>query len=271
MDNAKNSKGFVTIATGKEEYYRLAHNLLLSYKYYAKKPLSFALLCDQENEYTADFDQVILMDKPYYTSLDKLKLPDLAPFEENIFIEADCLAYKDLNGLWDIFNGGPPFCVLGTRLSLQSEKGWFKRCDIGELQDVIHFCIIFQGGVYYIRKREHSLSFFSEIRDYVFNNYKRYRFKFFTEPQEEAIFALASAICNYPPQMDWKKVFCYLPMSAIHKMDISKGVLEYTMTRDSGTFFYNDKFLVHFGTKATREALYKEQAEMLHSIIKKGL
>ena len=41
------------------------------------------------------------------------------------------------------------------------------------------------------------------------------------------------------------------------------------MTRDSGTFFYNDKFLIHFGTEATREALYKEQVELLHSIIKK--
>ena len=31
----------------------------------------------------------------------------------------------------------------------------------------------------------------------------------------------------------------------------------------------NDKFLIHFGTEATREALYREQVELLHSIIKK--
>jgi hypothetical protein len=70
--------------------------------------------------------------------------------------------------------------------------------------------------------------------------------------------------------MDWKKVFCYLPMADIQRADISNGLLEYTMTRDSGTYFYNDKFLVHFGTEATRDALYKEQVELLHSIIKKG-
>lgn len=52
MDTAKGSRGFVTIATGKEEYYRLAHNLLLSYKYHTENPLPFALLCDRENEYT---------------------------------------------------------------------------------------------------------------------------------------------------------------------------------------------------------------------------
>ena len=271
MDIPKGSKGFVTIATGKEEYYRLAHNLLLSYKFYTTKPMPFALLCDRENEYTQDFDQIVLMNNPYRTSLDKLKLLDLSPFEENIFIEADCLAYKDLNGLWDIFEGCPNFCTLGTRLSLQSEKGWFKQRDIGELRDMIHFCIIFQGGVYFIRRRQDSLNFFSKVCEYVHKYYKKYRFKYFSEPQEEAILALTSAICNYPPQMDWKKVFCYLPMSDIQKIDICKGVLEYTMTRKSETFYYNDKYLVHFGTEATREALYKSQVNALHSLMKKEL
>ena len=267
------SKGFVTIATGKEEYYRLAHNLLLSYKHFTKKPLPFALLCDRENEYTSDFDQVVIIEKPYRSYQDKFYLLDLAPFEENISIEADSLAYKDLNGLWDIFEGCPPFCTLGTRLSLQSEKGWFKCCDIGEFQNMVHFCIMFQGGVYYIRRRQDSLDFFTETSRYIRKNYRKYRFKYFSEPwdapQDEAVFSLASAICNYPPQMDWKKVFCYLPMSDIKKIDISKGVLEYTMTRNSETSFYNDKFLVHFGTEATRDTLYREQAEMLNAKVRR--
>ncbi len=273
MDTAKGSRGFVTIATGKEEYYRLAHNLLLSYRYHTDNPLPFALLCDRENEYTSDFDQVVLIDKPYHSYQDKFYLLDLAPFNENISIEADSLAYKDLNGLWDIFAGCPPFCTLGTRLSLQSEKGFFKCCDIGEFQNMVHFCMIFQGGVYYIRRNDSG--FFSEVSGYIRKNYRKYRFKYFfepwDEPQDEMVFSLASAICNYPPQMDWKKVFCYLPMSDIRKIDVSKGVLEYTMTRNSETFFYNDKFLVHFGTEATRDTLYKEQAETLHAIMKKDL
>lgn len=261
------SKGFVTIATGNEDYYHLAHNLLLSYKYFTKKPLPFALLCDRENEYTSDFDQVVLIEKPYRSFLDKLRLIEIAPFEENIFIDADSLAYKDLNGLWDIFAGCPDFCTLGTRLSLQSEKGWFKRCDVGEFQDKIHFCIMFQGGMYFIRKKNDSLRTFLKTCKYILDHYDKYRFKLFPAPSDETVFALASAICNYPPQMDWKRVFCYLPMSDIIKIDISKGVLEYTMTRNSETFFYNDKFLVHFGTNATREALYKEQVETLYSLM----
>lgn len=267
MDIERVSKGFVTIATGKEDYYRLAHNLLISYKYFTKDPLPFALLCDRENEYTSDFDQVILIEKPYCSYLDKLRLTEFAPFEENIFIDADSLAYKDLNGLWDIFAGCPDFCTLGTRLSLQSEKGWFKRCDVGEFQDKVHFCVMFQGGIYYIRRRHNELASFSKVCDYILKNYKKYQFKLFPDPEDETIFALASAVCNYPPQMDWKKVFCYLPMADIKKIDISKGILEYTMTRNSETYFYNDKFLVHFGTEATQGALYKEQVEMLYSLM----
>lgn len=265
------AKGFVTIATGREEYYRLAHNLLLSYKYHTKEPLPFALLCDRKNEYTSDFDHIVLIDKPYCSCLDKLRLLDLAPYEEDIFVDADSLAYKDLNGLWDIFKGCSSFCTLGTRLSLQSEKGWFKRCDVGEFQDRVHFCVMFQGGVYYIRRSEESLSYFLKVCNYILKNYKKYRFKLFPYPVDETIFALASAICNYPPQMDWKKVFCYLPMSDILKIDISKGILEYTMTRNSEACFYNDSFFVHFGTFATRESLYEEQAGLLHEIMKKEL
>ena len=218
MEITKGSKGFVTIATGRDEYYRLAHNLLLSYKYFTKSPLPFALLCDRENEYTSDFDQIVLMDDVYRTSLDKLKLLGLAPFEENIFIEADCLAYKDLNGLWDIFAGCPDFCTLGTRLSLQSEKGWFKRCDVGEFQDMVHFCIIFQGGVYFIRRRQDSLGFFSKVCEYVQNNYKKYRFKFFSEPQRyvnTSIIIIGNIVLNSFLNLRKRRFCLLLQLSAI--------------------------------------------------------
>lgn len=51
-------------------------------------------------------------------------------------------------------------------------------------------------------------------------------------------------------------------------MDISKGFLEYTMIRNSETFFYNDKYLVHFGTSATRKPLYNSQVKVLHVLMK---
>ena len=61
------SRGFITVATGWDRYYILAHNLLVSYKYHCPDPMPFAIICDRHNEWTEDFDQVVLMDNPVYS------------------------------------------------------------------------------------------------------------------------------------------------------------------------------------------------------------
>ena len=52
--------GFITIATGDAQYYKIAVNLLHSYRWFSKAPVPFAILADQENEYTAEFDTAII-------------------------------------------------------------------------------------------------------------------------------------------------------------------------------------------------------------------
>lgn len=64
--------GFITIATGDEQYYRMAVNLLRSYKYFTGSALPFAVLADRENEYTAEFDDVRLFPEARRNYLDKL-------------------------------------------------------------------------------------------------------------------------------------------------------------------------------------------------------
>lgn len=53
-------KGFVTVATGSEKYYKLAANLLCSYRKQGQGEYPFALICDRENEYTKAFDDIVL-------------------------------------------------------------------------------------------------------------------------------------------------------------------------------------------------------------------
>ena len=48
------------MATGDIRYYEVARNLLLSYRWYSREPMPFAIICEQENEITAEFDDVIL-------------------------------------------------------------------------------------------------------------------------------------------------------------------------------------------------------------------
>ena len=65
------TRGFITIATGKELYYQLAQNLLKSYRLYSRNPMPFAILCDRENTYTEQFDQTVILEHPLNSFWDK--------------------------------------------------------------------------------------------------------------------------------------------------------------------------------------------------------
>ena len=86
-------KGFVTIATGDEKYYKLAFNLLRSYKLRAvgENILPFAIICDRKNKYTEYFDDIIILPETETTRsfMDKLFLYRYTPYEETLFVDAD--------------------------------------------------------------------------------------------------------------------------------------------------------------------------------------
>ena len=83
------TKGFVTMATGDERYYKMAVNLLNSYRYFTKKPYKFAIISDQKNEYTDQFDDVVIIENAQKNYMDKIRLLEICPYDENIFIDAD--------------------------------------------------------------------------------------------------------------------------------------------------------------------------------------
>ena len=112
------TRGFVTIATGDEQYYRIAANLLRSYRFFSASPMPFALICDRENEYSAEFDHTIILKDPVFSYLDKLRLPECIPYDETIFIDSDCLAYRDLNEFWDAFKKAHDFSAFGRTTQL---------------------------------------------------------------------------------------------------------------------------------------------------------
>ena len=248
------SRGFVTIATGRDEYYILAHNLLRSYHFHSRSPMPFAIICDRENEYTADFDTVVVMDRPLFSVFDKLRLPELAPFAETIFIEADCLAYRDLNGLWKIFKDGPDFGTLGTVLPLDSEKGWIDPAFLGPYQGRIQQQYLHQGGVYYLR-RDRLEAFRQTCRD-IYLHREEFHFRL---PNEEPIFALACTLHGFKPPKDWIDVFCYYPAVTVLRMDIKKGILSFALPYRPVS--PPGLFLVHWGTDNTRKPLYKREAD----------
>ena len=257
-------RGFITLATGKDEYYLLAHNLLMSYRYHSRSRVPFGIICDRQNEYTADFDTVVVMDDPQFSVFDKLKLPELTPFEESIFIEADCLAYRDLDGMWDIFKDGPDFGALGVVLPLEDDElGWIRPEYLGPLKERFKEQFLHQGGVYYMRKSR--LDGFIRTCEDIRLHADDFHFKL---PNEEPIIALACMLHGYRPVRDWIRVFCFYPSVTVTRMDIRRGVLRFKTP-------YLDQsepglFLTHWGTGNTREWLYKREADTVVSLVRQG-
>lgn len=241
-------RGFVTVATGNTRYYKMAHNLLLSYKYHSKTPTPFVILCDRQNEWTSGFDQVVIIKEPSYSYMDKMRIFDLSPFEETIFIDADSLVYRDLDLLWELFKDGPDVGLLGSTFPLTSDKGWWDVKNLGELKDFVNYKMMCQGGIYYVRNNGKELPAFLDTCQFVKDHYFEYKFQFCESVlADENIISIASCVHHFIPIKNWVDVFAYYPLTKLFAQDILSGTLEYDWTESPGNR-YKDSFLIHFGT-----------------------
>jgi len=194
-DKITHTRGFVTIATGAERYYKLAENLRYSYKLFAAEPLPFAIIADRENKYTSSFDDVIIIDRPTGSYMDKLCLYELLPYDETIFIDADCLAYGDLNCWFSWFSSMNDFSCFGYAFTdLSTPHGWFDASAVPEpYAEKIKFVPSFNGGVYYLRRSAICGEVFALAKKFA-AEYDRRVFRGFLNPADEPLLGLAMAI-----------------------------------------------------------------------------
>ena len=262
------SRGFITIATGKEMYFQFAKNLLLSYKLYCDSPLPFAIMCDQENEYTALFDDVVLFQKTEHPYFDKFELLKLAPYDETIFIDSDCLAYADLNQYWDYFANVDAFTASGTNYPIDSEQGLFNKDEVGLYKDRVHWKPDIHGGLYYIRKGEKCDAIYKECR-YIAEHYADFRWPDFCAPYaDEPVLCLAMAAqgCRaveaYPANYG-------IPWEVTQmKCDIFTGLCQYATQWHP---LVKDGRLIHWSVRYCKKPLYRFEVEKLYRMVTSGL
>ena len=259
------ARGFVTFATGNDKYYILARNLLYSFKIHNPCGIPFAIICDRENEFTEAFDDIVLMDSPSFSFLDKVRLPGLAPYDETIFIDADSLVCRNLSGLWDIVKSSPDFGIFGAIWEVDSEVGKreFKRG--GHLRARMRFACTCQGGMYYIRKTP-ALIPFQELSLYILDHYEEFRMDGYLSPGDDNIFPLACSVLGFPPPEDWYNLFCFNPESDLKRLDIVNGVIEYRW-RYCDKVLGENCFFVHFGSSYTEGWEYRREAYKVRCFI----
>ena len=260
------TRGFATIATGSDHFYEIAANLLASYHCFAKDPLPFALLCDRENEYSKLFDQVVIIENPHCSYLDKLALPALAPFDETIFVDSDCLAYRDLNDFWDHFEEAPDFAVFGRHCPPDREDdGWFNKGGVGEYAEAIDFIPDFPGWVYFMRKGE-GLEAFSDLSYRILENYSAYTFRGFEKPADEPIFALAMAVSGFKPVSSDGVPLCFYALADPFESNIERGIVRYAADYDRPKTMHSWAYLVHWGSRNTYTYPYTLEVERLRHL-----
>ena len=243
-------KGFITVATGNEQYYILAYNLLQSYRFHSKSQTPFAILCDKHNEWTEEFDDVIIMDNPAHSYIDKLRFLDLSPYDETIFIDADSLVYRDMNDLWAVFQDGPDLGLLGSACPLEKEA-WWKTKNLGALKESVQFNVTAMGGLYYVRNNGKDLPAIMETIRYIEEHYLEFHFYIFEKIlEDETILSLAAAVHHIRPVRHWNDMYCYYPLVRCVSADIRTGRLSYQWEDGTGRPI-KDGFFIHWGTLNT--------------------
>lgn len=252
MKETRVNRGFVTIATGKDHYYRIAKNLLCSYRLNAGN-YPFAIICDRENEYTAAFDKVVLLNDPSNSYLDKLRLSECLPFDETIFIDADCLVYGNIDRWWDLFEQADDCTAFGLVYEdLSTDKGWFQTEGMGKYRDRIHFVPSFSGGVYFLRNTEICRQVFDIAKEAV-ANYRDYPFALFKDPADEPVIALGMAVMNCRPVV-CSDVALY-SYKRFTQADISVPQAEWNYEH-----VWRSVILIHWGNFGTMKAFYLSEA-----------
>lgn len=256
-NDRKPSRGFVTIATGDIHYYLLAEALLHSYRRNGGGAWPFAVIAEKENEYTRDFDRVVLMPNPSHSYMDKLRLFDCLPFDETIFIDADCLVYGQIDTWWEYFiQSGDVSCFGYAYDDLSSKRGWFLYDGMGEFRTQISFIPSFSGGVYYVRKTPTAARVF-EYAKYAAAHYREYPFAIFEAPADEPVLAFGMAVCGCRP-VDRAEVGIY-----VRRRDLPMDILipRACWTTKGRT---SPVKLVHWGNYGTMKAQYLLEVERLN-------
>lgn len=161
--NAK--RGILTLAQGHQRYIEMAVRLAQSIRLNSPG-LPIAVVTDRsEKEMRLWFDAVVKVDPQHGMGLvQKLFLYDYSPFEETIFIDADCLAVGDFSFLWDLFST-QEVSAIGECLTTGTWAGMQVEQTCASLK--IPYLIQLNGGVYFFRKGDVAAAVYRKAQDLI--------------------------------------------------------------------------------------------------------
>ncbi|MEE1061572.1 MAG: hypothetical protein UH080_07105 [Ruminococcus sp.] len=270
--NKSITRGFVTVATGNEYFYKLARTMLRSYRRFNSR-YPFAIICDRKNEYTEEFDDIVILDKANNNYVDKLRVFTDSPYDESFFIEPDCIIYNNIDVFFELLAKDCDFSSFGWNDG--DLNVWFsdpqKVIDkYGEKASSIR---TFNPGYFFVRKSETCKKIYSDamgISEWIKETLNQdEEIKLFNKGmlRDDPLLALAMTLnncfCHEKPKIG--KCISLPSVKKINDISIVRGKLDLIQDRH-----YDDCKLLHFSTHKTKEeGLYLQQSMIVDMLYKK--
>lgn len=252
------NKAVITIATGKPIYIEMAVNLARSFKWWHKNSsIEFYLATDRQDLVPNDLQDINIIelnsDQANQGFCSKLYLDKLVPANKNLFIDADCLCYGNLDFVFKKFEGHA-VSVIGK----PSKQGEF----FGNIEDMctkfeVPEIPVFVGSIYYLEKGETCSQVFSTARKLKskYDEYGLVRLR--NKPNEEPLIAISMAIHHQKAiEHDGCIKADMMQFEPNIKVDILSGFTQVTVIKEHqielsftqanpAIIHYNDNFIRH--------------------------
>jgi len=160
-------RGIITMAFGKDRYIKMAKCLGKSIKR-INNEVSTDIVTDRIRENFESFDYKIKMDKKRGNGVtQKLYLNYYSPFDTTLFIDSDCIVYRDINIMWERFDSCGEFAVeIEGYARKEDDYKWSKNLEKTLEKSGIEKLPLYNGGVYYFKKSEITEKVMEKAREF---------------------------------------------------------------------------------------------------------
>lgn len=265
------TRTLITIAVGKPYYLKLAENLLLSFmRWNSDNDIHFLLLTDnpgfferyqQPGKVSIQMLALAEADKSFTS---KFMLLEHAIANENLFVDCDCLVYRDLGFVFDAF-AGKSFSTIGTPVT----SGEFF-CDVEKTLQQFGISVLpqFVGCVYYFRQDEASQAVFATAIQLKARYDEAGFIRLRNQENEEPLFAVAMAIHGQTVIPDTGAIKADTMFFENLASDVLSGVAEVsepirTITGNHQVPDHAAPAILHFNGPYAGEYLYRSEAYRL--------
>lgn len=165
-------QGYITLAIGPPLYLELAINLALSLKLNdPTRPVCVVVEkgATLPSHYKPFVDHLAYLEprSGFHGCLNKLRMHELSPFDETMFVDSDCILVKnDMDRHWEK-HASDGFTIAGDKVSTGHWYGF----SIAEALDALEigYMVRMNSGVFYFRNGSRTRSFFDTALDLVAN------------------------------------------------------------------------------------------------------